>query len=270
MMKIFGQIILFAFLSCSQTSMTYTQNDILNDLDDNGGMEKPYKIFPMLDDATLNISSNKIYLFADKDRWAIVFEKNGYDNSGFCILKELIYFGNCLENQSRAGLNDRFVCNAKYFNLSPEVELNKIRKDLIVSENAKSVRIRDKELPIDHNISVYRQNNMPWNKYDTINNSIDFPSLTRMLNLKYPDVFISTEEELRACLPKDLPQLMSINEWFHTDCNKIRGFEDRSQSVRNNETFKLIADVLVSKDTSKFKPTKKSNSDWRNWKSGNL
>jgi hypothetical protein len=91
-----------------------------------------------------------------------------------------------------------------------------------------------------------------------------------MLNLKYPEVFNSTEEELRACLPKDLPKLMTLNEWFHTDCAKVRGFEDHAQSVRDNETFKLIADVLVSKDTSKFKPTIKPNSDWRNWNSGNL
>ena len=271
MTRILGQIFILVFLSCTQTSMTYTQDDILKDLDNNGGMNTPYKILPILDDAYTNVSSNKIYLFADKNRWAIVFATNGYNNRGYCIRKDLSYFGNCLENLGKAGLNGIYTSNTKYFTLCSEEELNKIKGDFeAVSENAKFIKIRDNEFPIEHDTSVYKLNNIPWHKYEDNKKAIDFPSVTRMLNFKYPEVFNATEQELRTCLPKDLPILMTINEWYYTDCTKVRGFEDRSLSVFDNETYKIIADILVSKDITKYKPTKKPNSDWRNWKSGNL
>lgn len=163
-----------------------------------------------------------------------------------------------------------YICNTKFLILSSEEELNKIKTGFEVSPNASVIKIRGKEFPIEHDINIYKLNNIPWQEYDTTNKAIDLPSLTRMLNFKYPEVFNSTTEELRTCLPKDLPQIMTINEWYHTECNKVIGFEDKVPLVSANETFKLIAEVLVSKDTTKYKPTLKPNSDWRNWKSGNL
>ncbi|MBK7183629.1 MAG: hypothetical protein IPH89_12205 [Bacteroidetes bacterium] len=78
--------------------MKYNEDDILNDLDNNGGMENPYKFFPTLEDGYTNISSNKNSSFSqDQDRWAIVFEKSGYNNRGYQILKSLTYFETVLK-----------------------------------------------------------------------------------------------------------------------------------------------------------------------------
>ncbi len=251
--------------------MSYTLEDILSDLDDNGGMQKPYKFFPTLEDAYTTVSSNKIHLFADGDRWAIVFEINAYNNRGFCIQKTHTYFGNCLENLDRAGLDNFFICNTKDFDLSTHIKLSEIEGDFeTVSETATTIKIRGEEFPIEHNLSTYFLNHIPWRKYDISNKTIDFPSLTRMLNLQHPDVFNSTAEELRTSIPNDLPQIMTINEWYHTDCYRANGYEATIPRARDNETFQLIAKVLVSKDTSVFKPTLKPNSHWSNWNSGDL
>lgn len=251
--------------------MTYTKADILNDFDSNGGGENPYKFFLTLQDAYTTVSSNRIHLYADKDRWAVVFEVNGYDNRGFAIRKTHNYFGNCLFNLETAGLNGMYVLNSKYFTLCSEEEIMKIWKDFEeVSDTAKTIKIRNTEIPIEHDLNVYKSNNIPWHKYDTTKKSIDIPCLTRMINFKYPELFNSTDEELRTCIPKDIPKIMTIDEWYHVDCYRVHGYENSIPLPSTVETFKLIAEVLETKDIKKYKPTLKPNSHWSNWKSGDL
>jgi hypothetical protein len=271
MKKAFGLIFLVGLLACSQTSVKYTKSDILRDFDSNGGMENPYKFILVLEDGYLNVSSNKIHLYADKDRWAVVFEKNGYNGHNYVIEKVLCYFGNCLINQDRAGLNGKYLSNMKIFYLSTQEDLKEVYGKISdVNPKAGTIKIRDKDLPIECDPEVYAKNNMPWRKYDTGKKEIDLASLTRLLNVQYPEVFNSTEYELRTCLPKDLPEIMTIDEWYHVDCYNVPAYSGKFTLPSSVETFQLIADVLVTKDKSKFRPTKKSNSDWRNWKSGEL
>ncbi len=251
--------------------MKYTKADILNDFDSNGGMTNPYKFFLDLEDGYLNISSNKIHLFADENRWAVVFEKNGYHNRQMAIRKELIFYGNCLSNLDRGGLDNKYICNAKFFILSSEQDLQKVCKEFEeVFETAETIKIRDKELPIEHDLEVYKKHNIPWQKYDQTKKTIGIECLTRMLNFQHPEVFNSTEAELRTCLPKDLPKIMTLDEWYHVDCAKPIMYGDNVPLPSTVETFQLIADVLATRDKSKYKPTKKVNSNWRNWKSGEM
>lgn len=271
MTKIFGLIFLTLILSCKQTSMQYTKGDILKEFDSNGGKENPYKFFLTLEDAYLNVSSNKIHLYADKNRWAVVFEVNGYHNRQYSIIKTHNYFGNCLTNLDKAGLDNMYTFNSKYFTLCSENDLMQIWKDFEeVSDTAKTIKIRNSNIRIEHDLKIYKTNKIPWQKYDSTKTSIDIPSMTRMLNFQHPEIFNSTDEELRTCIPKDLPKLMTITEWYHKDCMQVRGFENSIPLPSSIETFQLIAEVLATRDTTKYKPTLKPNSHWSNWKSGDL
>lgn len=62
----------------------------------------------------------------------------------------------------------------------------------------------------------------------------------------------------------DLPKLMTINS-FH-----YHSVYDKSVPPSTQETYKLIARVLVTRDTMNWKPTQKPNNHWTNWESGNL
>lgn len=252
--------------------MKYTKADILKDFDSNGGITNPYKFFLTLEDAYLNISSNKIHLFADENRWAVVFEKNGYHNRGMSIQKELNFFGNCLSKLDRAGLDGAYVCNTKHVLLCSEDEIRKVCTEEFeeVSPNARTIKVREENLPIEHNLEIYEQQHIPWQKYDNTKKTIGIECLTRMLNFKHPEVFNATEIELYTCLPKDLPRLMTIDEWFHVDCAKPIMYGDNIPLPSTVETFQLIAEALTTRDKTTYKPTKKANSDWRNWRSGNL
>ena len=57
---------------------------------------------------------------------------------------------------------------------------------------------------------------------------------------------------------------MTINEFHYESFYKKENLPSRQ------ECYQLIAKVLVTKDTTKWKPTLKPNNSWKNWSSGNL
>src|SRR5690606_12484622 len=56
-----------------------------------------YNFFPDLEHGYFVTAGSRIHLYADSTRWAIVFEKSGYENRGFCGGIDLNYFGNCID-----------------------------------------------------------------------------------------------------------------------------------------------------------------------------
>ena len=235
----------------------YTKQDILTALDDC----TTYNFFPDLEHGYFYTAGSRINLFADENRWAIVFEKSGFGNRSGRAEIELNYFGNCLLNLDRAGQDGMFVCNSKYLTLIDGDEFEKIEGDFeLVSKEATKVKVRDQELAIDHVHQNYHEKGIEIQDFDNPDELIDFPSLVRYLDETNPGVFRATDEELRTCIPMDLPFLMKIDAWHHRSYSEFGGNKPSSY-----ETFDLIADVLVSKNVEVWKPTLEVNNDWRNW-----
>jgi hypothetical protein len=69
---------------------------------------------------------------------------------------------------------------------------------------------------------------------------------------------LATEREIRQHLLGDLTQLGQLEEWSHPD---VTGGERASQS----ETFRQLAEALVSGDFNSYRPTGKPNTHWRHW-----
>ena len=57
---------------------------------------------------------------------------------------------------------------------------------------------------------------------------------------------------------------MTIDE-FHF----VSAYEETNQPIQQ-ETYKLMAKVLTTRDTTNWKPKQKPNNSWKNWESGNL
>jgi hypothetical protein len=239
-----------------------TTNDILNDLDTNC----IYEYFLDLEHGYFYTSGSRINLYGDKRRWAIVFEKSGFGNRSGQAEIVLNYFGNCLVNPTKAGLDEQFISNTNYITLIDD-EFERIAEGFeLVSLDAKTINIRGKEIPIEQDFKKYRERGILTQDFDNPNNQIDFPSLVRYLDEDYPELFRATNEELGVFLPLDLPFIMSIDKWFHTRIKEYGG-----PNPSENETFQLIAEILVSGDRAKWKPKIEANNDWRNWpKAGGL
>lgn len=216
--------------------------------------ENPYRFRPDLEHGYFYTAGSRITLFGDKNRWAFVFEKSGYSNRGGSVDIELNYFGNCLTNLETAGMNGMFVCNAKNFT---SFETADLCEDIeIVSPDVETVEICGQAIPIPHDPKIYREHNIELNDPD----EISIVELTRLLNELHPELFRATEEELRTCLPDDLPQVMVINHWHHESV-----YEEQVKPMSECEVYRQIAEVLATLDPKKWKPKKKPNNDWRNW-----
>jgi hypothetical protein len=236
---------------------SYTKADILTALDNN----VTYNFFLDLEHGYFYTAGSRISLFADDTRWAIVFEKSGFGNRSGAAELELNYYGNCLLNLDGAGLEDRFIFNTKYFPLIDGDAFQKIEGGFeLVAKDAATVRVRDKEFSIEHDPSKYAAKGIAIQSYDNPENLIDYPALIRYLDETYPEALRATDTEIRTCLPSDLPFLFKIDAWHHQSYSEWGGV-----APSEYETFQLIADILISKDISKWAPTLEANNNWRNW-----
>ncbi len=235
----------------------YTENDILIALDNCTA----YNFFLDLEHGYFHTAGSRINLYADENRWAIVFEKSGFGNRSGRAEVELNYYGNCLHNLDKAGSNNIYTCNAKYFTLITGEEFEKIEGDFeLISKDAKVVNVRDIELPIEQDNQKYIIKGIEIQDFDNPDNLIDYQSLVRYLDETNSEIFRATNRELRTSIPNDLPFLMKIDTWHHKSYSEYGG--DKPSTY---ETFKLIAKVLVNKNTENWKPTLEPNNNWRNW-----
>lgn len=250
--------------------MMFSKIDILSSLD-SCGHENPYRFFPDLEHGYFHTMGSRINLFADENRWAIVFEITGYSNKNFQVEIQLFCFGNCLINQDRAGLNNQYISNLKIFPIIDAENLDEIQdKNFDILSDAQYVIVRDTLLPIELDINRYKEKKIYNMNFHMPNSKVDVVALLRYLDDVNPEIFRATQKELRICLPEDIPFLMKIDKWHHKQWD-FYTLSHKGPKPSSYETFQMIADILVAKDTSLWKPTLKPNNDWRNYpNAGNL
>lgn len=271
---VFPLLLLLGFCTTNQSNMNglFTQKDILDYLEETD--QETYHFFIDLEHPYFFTAGSRLTLYADEKRWAIVFEKSGYDNRGSRAEIELIYFGNCLTNLQAQGDAEGITSNMQMVTLIDNDEIERIQEGNfeLVGKNIRQVKVRDTLLDIENNKAVYQKKGITDAAYED-KTLVDIPSMIRMLDEQHPSLFRATGEELRKCLPPDLPRLMQIDEWHHERYSKYKTMtspDDWHYGVLGKkpseyETYRMIADILVSRDITKWKPTLKPTNNWRNW-----
>src|SRR5262245_26320333 len=80
-------------------------------------LENPLWSFMELEHPYSYTANSRLTLYADDARWAIVFEKNGYENRNHTFMLQLNFYGNCLQNLKRGGADNRYTWNVEYLSL---------------------------------------------------------------------------------------------------------------------------------------------------------
>ncbi|MBO0798868.1 MAG: helix-turn-helix domain-containing protein [Blastocatellia bacterium] len=246
----------------------YTAHDIIEYFDN-----LPYVIpysFVDLEHPYFYTANSRLTLFADETRWAMAFEKSGYTPRGHRIELELNYFGNCLENLTPIPNSDVYN-NLQFLTLIDGGELNQIgldennftEADLAAGGGNKKVMLRGQyvEIPVTMRGYVKWVPDILTREYPE---RIDYRDLARYIAYEYEEHCRATEEELRGHIPRDLPKLMVIDEWHHKTYNVYQG-NVLGDPPSSYETYRLIAEVLETKDPAKFRPTLSPNNHWINW-----
>lgn len=82
--------------------------------------------------------------------------------------------------------------------------------------------------------------------------------LCRYLAATEREHVLATSDEQRFNVPPELERILQLDEWHNPD--------PRVDELPSHlETFRQLADVLISGDVSKYRPSELPNTHWRNW-----
>lgn len=263
---IVSSIVILSFQSTNKTAMNEElEKEILAELDSSflgvAGKFYPkktdnnvlYNFFIDLEHGYFLAAGNKIHLFADSKRWAIIFEVNGYNNRLNQAQIQLIYIGNCIKYTKEKNSNLEYISNIKFLPIIDEITFKK-------QTSNKLTKIRNKNVRFENDYKKYEKLGIKIN--DTSKISLD--EFIRYLQETNPTILNATQKELKANIPKNIPYLTTINEYHYAS------IYNKDLPPSKQETFLLIAKVLASRNIAKWQPTLKANNHWSNWESGNL
>lgn len=231
-----------------------------------------YNFFLELEHGHCIAAGNRIHLYSDTRRWAVVFEQNGYNIKASVGCVQLIYVGNCIRYPVEKYPERDYITNSTMIELISADELERIcnkegtevEQFELISPLAADVLVRDKRVSIEHDPQQYETVGIQFRDYDNLRKLPGFGDLIRYLHETDPDVISATEADIRKHIPADLKKIMTIDE-FH-----YMSHYQKAVLPSGQETFQLIAKVLVTGDAAEWKPTLKANNHWSNWASGHL
>lgn len=216
---------------------TYTVTEILAQLDEGAEPYGSYA-FPMLDHGYYYPVDQRLHVYRDEKRWALIFETLGYNPRAGNLLDVIHKLGNCVGKPGSD--NGDFIGR-----IENDQELDSIALNDNDWSRASGVAVRGKMIPIPAEVEA----------------GMELWGLLRLVVPVDRERFLATEEELRARVPSDLPRLLVLDEWNHPD---VLGGEKPSDS----ETFQQLARVLVDGDATLYVPTVAPNTHWSNWPEG--
>lgn len=228
-----------------------------------------YNFFLDLEHGYFETAGSRIHLYGDGKQWAIVFEKSGYQNRATRAEIELDYIGNCIDYPVDKYPERNYISNTSYIVLIDNDEYEKIENkngitDLenfeLISNDITEIKVRGRLIPFNSNYKDYEKVGIKLRDYDNSSKLIDFGSLIRYYHETNPLLISASEDEIKRHIPKSLKKIMVINNFYY----------DPSILPSEQEVYKLVSKILVTKNSSYWKPTLPSNNSWKNWESGNL
>lgn len=231
-----------------------------------------YNFFLDLEHGYCETAGNYIHLYADAKRWAIVFEKSGYQNRGCSAEITLDYIGNCIDYPVNIYPERNYISNSSRIMLIEPKEFERIQNTEgegletfeLIGKNIKEIQVRNTMVAFDNDPGNYEKAGIMVRDYNNPQNLIGFGGLVRYFHETNPHLIQATDNDIRKHISHDIPLLMTINE-FH-----YKSTYDPANLPEQQEVYKLIAKILVTKDISLWQPTESANNSWKNWESGNL
>ena len=218
----------------------FTEQGILRQLDRHAGDFS----FPTLNNLYIELVDVRLTAFRDDRRWALAIEHIGYFNRALAFGNHIYGYGNCLLGEPGHGTVISFVD-----------ENDNVREDgtHFIRSGLRSVRIRGQRIALTPDELA-----PPTSSDGTARGRLRIEDLFRRLLPRCRDSYRATEDELHAVVPSDLPQILRLDEWEHSDAV-------REVLPSHTEFFPMLAKVLVTGDPSHYKPTKPPNTHWSNW-----
>jgi hypothetical protein len=211
--------------------------------------------FPDLGHGHLFAMDVRLHVYRDEQRWAVVMETVGYHNRTPNVCNILYPFGNCLPDLAPgAGAGD-YLDEPGYCH-----QIWHHRLDNMDYADSELLDTTATDLPRRYKAGVsfvVRGQSLPGPPVA----GEDIVTVLRGLLPAHRELFLADEEELRARVPRDLPEILRLDEWHHPPPD--------TQRPSATEAFRQIAEVIATGDVTRYAPTLSPNTHWSNWpKSG--
>ena len=242
---------------------TFTAADVIGFLD-RCLMQNPIWFFIDLGHPYVYTANSRLTLYANETNWALVSEVSGYNPRAAMILLTVTSFGNRLERLELGGDKNQFTRNAEFIPLIKYDAIHAAVKHFEQSAAPIEIKVRDRTVLVPAQVSTFvpKIDGGPWPK------GADPEDLGRYIAYEYADVCRATNAEKRMHLPSGLPEIMTIDEWHHRSwyfSHSPQSPGPVGDAPSSYETYRLIAEVLATRDPSRYRPTLKPNSHWSNW-----
>jgi hypothetical protein len=219
----------------------------------------------MLDNGYVYLAATRLTAFRSNQDWAITIEVFGFSpRSGYPDL-DIRTFGSKLANRKspkdyvNRDFYERYLVEHKFDEshyVYPIGEDDWIDEEFVAAD-AREIRLRDRAFPLPS-----------LNDYENFGINLGAPPRVQIFELcryvaglKRSDI-LATVEELRVNVPPEMQQVLQLDEWNHPDvCNE-------TCRPSGSETFRQIAEVLVTGDAEAYCPTQPANTHWLNWPDG--
>jgi hypothetical protein len=239
-------------------AMPFTRDDVIRHLE--GCYHEPYRWFVNLEHPYHFNATAGLHLYADADRWAMVFETVVFGDRAMRIELMVSSFANCLVGLAREGLDDRYESNTDIHTLITQRELLRVLRDQdLVPFPVGAVTVRDQQLP-----GPDGPGDLAGLGIVASADGVSIEGLMRYLAARHPGPFRAREEELRAHIPNDLSRLLTLSDWHHRSFGVYEG-RVVGEPPGSYETYPMLAAVLEARDPALYRPTLPPNTHWSNW-----
>jgi hypothetical protein len=216
--------------------------------------------FPMLDNGYTYPIDVQLTAYRDATRWAVVLETIGFhyrlcEHSG--IWTCLHIFGNCL---AEAVQNKPIILS--FTSDGPGAPtFTTIDDDLAewVHPDATTIRFRTTSVVIPRDEAVYQLKGV----VRAYAPRITIVEALRSLMPEYRHLLLTTPAEQYHYVPHDLPVILQLADWHHPDLAD-------GELPSATDTFRMLAEVLVTGDPGQYVPQTPPNTHWRYWPMGGM
>jgi uncharacterized protein DUF7003 len=206
----------------------FTGDDVLGQLDQAARDHR----FPAFDHADTPLVDARLHGFRDRWRWAVIVETVVYDRRLGNLVDVLHAFGSGLTDRPGATDHEAFL-----------------RVDDIEAVVDDEGRLADGVTAVTVDGALVPVTGLAGS---------DMVDVFRSLVPIHRGLLLADEKELRTGVLFDLFEVLRLDEWHHPDLSA-------GELPSDSETFRLLADLLVTGDLSRWQPTEHPNTHWKNW-----
>lgn len=209
--------------------------------------------FPMLDNGYVYLAASRLAVYSDAHDWAIVIEIFGYSPRALLPTTDINTYASRLHNRelaSRPSYPDPDAY-AHYLRMNPNNET------LFISPLDDGPWIDVENVATDATTVSLRGTPIALESH----RGAPIFELCRDLAATRRAAVLATDDERRANVPPELPQLLSLDDWHHPDL--VTG-----ELPSETETFRQLALVAATADVSHYRPSEPPNAHWSNWPGG--